>query len=64
MRREEAIELMTNVIISMNKERGALEQIPAETLGQMLQEMVPELTRVNGLLFDALYDAGVINLHA
>lgn len=63
MRREEAITLMSNVIIDMNRELGRGQGIGEQEIEATLAQMKIELDKVNGMLFDALYEAGVINLH-
>jgi len=63
MRREEAISLMSKVVIDMNRTIGEQQGINAQQIDMTLEQMKPELDKVNGLIFDELYEAGVINLH-
>lgn len=63
MRREEAIDIMSTVVLDMNKEMGTQQGVPQQQIDTTLEQMKPELDRVNGMLFDALYEHGVINLH-
>jgi hypothetical protein len=63
MRREEAIDIMSNVVLDMNREMGQQQGIPEQQIDNTLAQMKTELDRVNGMLFDALYEHGVINLH-
>lgn len=63
MRREEAISIMTKVVTDMNTKIGEEQNVPAPQITATIEQMVPELNRVNGMIFDALYEAGVINLH-
>lgn len=63
MRREDAINVMTNVVLDMNKEMGTQQGIPQQQIDNTLAQMKPELDKVNGMLFDALYEHGIINLH-
>lgn len=63
MRREEAIDVMSNVVLDMNKVLGEQQGVPQQQIDFTLQQMKPELDRVNGMIFDALYEHGVINLH-
>lgn len=63
MRREEAIEVMTNVVLVMNRSMGEQQGIPQQQIDSTLEQMKPELDKVNAIIFDALYDRGVINLH-
>jgi hypothetical protein len=61
MLRDEVIELMTNVINKMNREMGAQHNIPSDILEQQIITQKPQLDYVNGLLYDQLFDYGVIN---
>lgn len=63
MRREEAISIMTTVVLDMNKEMGTQQGVPQQQIDMTLEQMKPELDKVNGMLFDALYEHGIINLH-
>ena len=63
MRREEAIEVMSNVVLDMNRTLGEQQSIPQAQIDSTLAQMKPELDKVNAIIFDALYDRGVINLH-
>jgi len=63
MRREEAIELMSKTILDMNRDMGMQQAIPGDQIEQTLGQMKPELDRVNAMLFDVLYESGVISLH-
>lgn len=63
MRREEAIEIMNNAILEMNRKMAEEQNIPSQQIDMTLDQMKPQLTEANGLIFDALYDNGVINLH-
>jgi hypothetical protein len=64
MRREEAIALMTNTVIVMNTKLGITNGVPQDQIDQTLAQMKPELDKVNELIFDAMYDSGIINLHS
>lgn len=63
MRREEAIDVMSNVVLDMNRQLGEQQGIPQQQIDITLSAMKEELDKVNGMLFDALYEHGVINLH-
>lgn len=63
MRREEAIELMSKVVIDMNRQMGEQQGVPQQQIDMTLDGMKPELDKVNGIIFDALHEHGVINLH-
>ena len=54
---------MSNVVLVMNRQLGEQQGIPQQQIDLTLSSMKEELDRVNGMLFDALYEHGVINLH-
>lgn len=61
MLRDEVIELMTNVINKMNREMGLQHNIPADVLEQQIIAQKQQLDYVNGLLYDQLFEYGIIN---
>jgi hypothetical protein len=61
MRKEEAVTLMTKAINDMNAEKAEEHGVPAAEVQQMIWQDTPELNRVNGMLFDVLYENGYIN---
>lgn len=61
MLRDEVIELMTNVINKMNREMGLQHNIPADVLEQQIIAQKEQLDYVNGLLYDQLFEYGIIN---
>lgn len=61
MRKEEAVTLMTKAINDMNAEKAEEHGVPAAEVQQMIWQATPELNRVNGMLFDVLYENGYIN---
>jgi hypothetical protein len=61
MRKEQAVELMTKAINDMNTEKAEEHGVPANEIQQMVWQATPELNRVNGLLFDVLFENGFIN---
>lgn len=63
MRREEAIDIMSKVVLDMNRQMGEQQGVPQQQIDLTLNSMKDELDKVNGLIFDALYEYGVINLH-
>jgi hypothetical protein len=63
MRREDAVNLMTKHVLDMNRGLGEQQGIPEQQIVNTLEQMKPELDRVNEQLFDVLYEAGIINLH-
>lgn len=61
MRKEEAVTLMTKAINDMNAEKAEEHGVPEAEVQQMIWQATPELNRVNGMLFDVLYENGYIN---
>jgi len=54
---------MTKHVLDMNRGLGEQQGIPEQQIVNTLEQMKPELDRVNEQLFDVLYEAGIINLH-
>lgn len=63
MRREDAINVMSKVVLDMNRAMGEQQGVPQQQIDLTLDSMKDELDKVNGLIFDTLYEHGVINLH-
>lgn len=61
MNRDEAIALMTDTINRMNREMAVQHNISLEDFEQQIVGQQEQLTYVNGLLYDILYEHGVIN---
>lgn len=60
MNKEDAVEAMTRYILEMNRKMAVDQNIPAAQLEPALEQMLPQLTTVNGELYDLLVDMGVI----
>ena len=58
--KDEVVLMMTNMIENMNRDMLRAMGSAGEHAEQSLNEMRPELTRVNGLLYDLLKENGVI----
>ena len=58
--KDEVVEIMTNVINDMNRQLGWQNQTPSDQVDAFIEQMKPELNRVNGLLYDKLKEVGVI----
>lgn len=54
---------MSKVVLDMNRAMGVQQGVPQQQIDLTLDSMKDELDKVNGLIFDALYEHGVINLH-
>lgn len=60
MFREEVVKLMTDYVNKMNREMMlAIGGVP-EQIERGIEEMQPELNRVNGELYDLLKEHGII----
>ena len=60
MYRQEVIDLMTNAINDMNRQRGIDSGLRADEIDQAISMMSQELNNVNALLYDLLVDNGII----
>lgn len=60
MSKEEVVEAMTRYILEMNRKMAIDQNIPSAQLEPALEQMLPQLTTVNGELYDLLVDMGVI----
>lgn len=58
--KDEVVKMMTDLIDNMNRDLLRSMGAAGETAEQSLNEMRPELTRVNGLLYDMLKENGII----
>lgn len=54
---------MSKVVLDMNRAMGEQQGVPQQQIDLTLDSMKEELDKVNGLIFDTLYEHGVINLH-
>lgn len=61
MTRDEAIALMTDTINRMNREMAVQHNIPLEDFEQQIIGQQEQLNYVNAMLYDILYEYGVIN---
>lgn len=60
-KREQAVELMTEFIMDMNRQKALAMGMPLDQVEPALSAMSPELTYVNGLIYDVLVQSGYIN---
>lgn len=60
MYREEAIKLMTEAVNKINYDRGAQMGLSSEQIKQAVDQSIPEIVQINGMLYDLLVDNGVI----
>lgn len=58
--KDEVVKMMTDLIDNMNRDLLRAMGSAGEAAEQSLNEMRPELTRVNGLLYDMLKENGII----
>lgn len=61
MNKEQAVELMTEFITDMNRQRAMASGMPLDQVEPALISMKQELDHVNGLIYDLLVQSGVIN---
>lgn len=60
MYRDEVIEVMVNTVENMNRERAIQMGVSSLEIDNVLASARQELQEVSGLLFDTLYEYGVI----
>lgn len=61
MYRDQAIELMVNTVENMNRDMAMQMNMPSAQIEELIRMGKPELLRVSALLYDTLYEHGVIN---
>ena len=59
--REQAVELMTEFIMDMNRQKAFAMGMPLDQVEPALLAMANELNHVNGLIYDVLVQSGYIN---
>ncbi len=60
MNKEQVVQLMTEFINEMNRSAGYQGGMPIQQLEEFISSSTPELSRVNGLLYDLLVEYGII----
>ena len=60
MEKEQVVEIMTNVIMDLNKQLAEHNQVPAEDIAEMFASIKETTDVINGLVYDKLKEAGVI----
>jgi hypothetical protein len=61
MYREEAIDLMCRTVDEFNRYQAAQTGMDSETIEQFISQAAEQMKFVNGLLYDALKEHGVIS---
>lgn len=60
MEKEKVVEIMTNVIMDLNKQLAEHNEVPQEAIDEMLASIKETTDVINGLVYDKLKEAGVI----
>lgn len=60
MNKDQVVRLMTDFINEMNRNAGYSSGMPIQQVEEFISSATPELTRVNGLLYDLLVEHGLI----
>jgi hypothetical protein len=60
MKREQVVEIMTEFITDMNRQRAIASGMPLDQVEPALLAMQNELNTVNGLIYDTLVEHGII----
>ena len=61
MYRDEVVDLMCEIINTLNREMATKSNMPSEQIEQFIQQGREQLKHVNGVLYDTLRENGVIN---
>jgi hypothetical protein len=60
MQRESVIDLMTDVVIKLNREIAVQQNVAEDTIEEFINMSTPQFKYVNGLLYDLLDSNGII----
>ena len=60
MQKDEVIDLMTDVVVKLNREIAAQQNIEKDTIEDFINMSIPQFKYVNGLLYDLLETNGII----
>jgi hypothetical protein len=60
MDRENVIDMMTDVVIKLNREIAAQQNVKEDTIEDFINMSTPQFKYVNGLLYDLLDSNGLI----
>lgn len=60
MQRDDVINLMTDVVVKLNREIAAQQNVEKDTIEDFINMSIPQFKYVNGLLYDLLETNGII----
>jgi hypothetical protein len=60
MDKDQAVELMTDAVVSLNKNIAVEQNIPSEQIDEFIKLSMPQFKYVNGMLYDLLDTNGLI----
>ena len=61
MEKQEVIDIMTNVVMDLNKQLAEHNEVPEADIKEMLDSIKETTDAVNGLVYEKLKEAGVIS---
>jgi hypothetical protein len=60
MDKDQVVELMTDAVVSLNKNIAVEQNVPSEQIDEFIKLSMPQFKYVNGLLYDILDTNGLI----
>jgi hypothetical protein len=60
MDKDQVVELMTDAVVSLNKNIAVEQNVPDEAIDEFIKLSMPQFKYVNGLLYDLLDTNGLI----
>lgn len=61
MEKEQVVDIMTNVIMDLNRQLAEHNEVPLDQVEEMLASIKETTDVINGVVYDKLKEAGVIS---
>lgn len=61
MEKQDVVDIMTKVVMDLNKQLAEHNEVPLEEIEEMLASIKETTDAVNGLVYETLKEAGVIS---
>jgi hypothetical protein len=61
MEKQEVIDIMTGVVMDLNKQLAEHNEVPLDQIEEMLASIKETTDAINGLVYEKLKEAGVIS---
>lgn len=61
MEKQDVVDIMTKVVMDLNKQLAEHNEVPLEEIEEMLASIKETTDAVNGLVYERLKEAGVIS---